>query len=337
MSRTNERPLQAHPADTPAIAGLRLRAFDPTVDYGALVALRHATSRFDGLDWLPSVEDLRTEHEHIAGFDPRLDVLVAEIDGSMCAATETHARIRDGRGSHHLDGWVAPRWRRQGLGRALLHWAEQRAATVAIVDGPAGPHDLETWIDVTQAGAVALFESAGYQVVRHGLRMIRDLAEPIEMRPLPAGLEIRPVAVADHRRIWDGDTEAFRDHWNSAERTEADYEGWFATPGLDTSLWRVAWAGDEVAGGVMTSIWPEENALLGVQRGWLEHVSVRRPWRRRGLASALMTEAILGLRAAGMREAALGVDAQNVTGAVGVYERLGFRPVRTTVKYRREL
>jgi mycothiol synthase len=206
---------------------------------------------------------------------------------------------------------------------------------VAAGDGRAGPRELETWIDTTQAGAVALLEARGYEIGRYGFLMTRDLSTPVEPLELPDGLEIRPVDVVHHRQIWDADAEAFRDHLNSAERTEADYEAWFAEPELDTSLWRIAWSGDEVAGVVMPSIWPAENEALGIRRGWLDHVSVRRPWRRRGLASALIVAALDGLRSAGMTEAALGTDAENVTGAVHVYEQVGFRRARTTVKYRK--
>jgi ribosomal protein S18 acetylase RimI-like enzyme len=181
-----------------------------------------------------------------------------------------------------------------------------------------------------------LLEAHGYRIGRYGLLMTRDLREPIEPGALPDGLEIRPVEPAQHRQIWDADAEAFRDHWNSAERTEADFEAWFAEPELDTGLWRIAWAGDEVAGVVMPSIWPAENATLGIQRGWLDHVSVRRPWRRQGLASALIVAALAGLRQAGMTEAALGTDAENVSGAVRVYERLGFRRAKTTLNYRKD-
>lgn len=320
----------------PAIPGLRFRTFDPGADYPGLVELIRAANLLDDLDWVPTLENLRTDHEHLDGFDPRLDLLVAEIDGALSAVAETSARTRDGRGSHHSEAWVAPAWRRRGLGRALLRWAEQRATAVAVVDGRSGPRELETWVDQTQAGAVALLEQEGYQVARYGMEMTRDLAQPIEPRELPGGLVIRPVEPADHRRIWDADVEAFRDHWNTAQRTEADYLGWFASPELDTGLWRVAWAGDEVAGSVMPMIFPDENAALGVRRGWLEHVSVRRPWRRQGVASVLIAEALLGLRSAGMAEAVLGVDAENVSGAVGVYERLGFRRARTTVKYSKD-
>jgi mycothiol synthase len=167
--------------------------------------------------------------------------------------------------------------------------------------------------------------------------MVRDLAEPIAELPMPDGLETRPVVAADHRRIWDADVEAFRDHWNPGERTEADFEGWFASPELDTSLWRVAWEGDEVAGSVMNFIYPAENETLGVRRGWLDHVSVRRPWRRRGLASALIADSLRALRDAGMTEAALGVDAENLSGALRVYENLGFRRARTGVSYRKAM
>jgi ribosomal protein S18 acetylase RimI-like enzyme len=148
---------------------------------------------------------------------------------------------------------------------------------------------------------------------------------------------MRPVEPGDHRRIWDADTEAFRDHWDAAERTDSDFESWFAEPELDTSLWRVAWDGDEVAGSVMTFIWHTENEALGQRRGWLEHISVRRPWRKRGLATALIASALHGLRDVGMNEAALGVDAENTSGALRVYERIGFRRSRTGIAYRKEL
>ena len=99
----------------------------------------------------------------------------------------------------------------------------------------------------------------------------------------------------------------------------------------------MAWDGHEVAGSVMTFIWPDENEAVGVRRGWLEHVSVRRPWRKRGLATALIAETLRMLRDAGMEQAALGVDSQNPTGALRLYESLGFRRHRTGISLRRPL
>jgi ribosomal protein S18 acetylase RimI-like enzyme len=97
----------------------------------------------------------------------------------------------------------------------------------------------------------------------------------------------------------------------------------------------VAWDGDQVAGSVMTYIWRSENAKLGVRRGWLERIAVRRPWRRRGLARALIASALIGLRDAGMDDAMLGVDTENVTGALGLYESMGFAISDRQTQYRK--
>ena len=122
--------------------------------------------------------------------------------------------------------------------------------------------------------------------------MQRSTLDDLPAVEMPDGLEIRPVVEADHRAIWDADNEAFQDHWQPREMTEDDFRTVFAQEELDTSLWSVAWAGDQVAGSVQGFIWKAENATLGVQRGWLEHISVRRPWRRRGLALALTIDAM---------------------------------------------
>jgi len=62
---------------------------------------------------------------------------------------------------------------------------------------------------------------------------------------------------------------------------------------------------------------------------------VRRPWRRRGLASALIVSALAGLRDAGMTEAMLGVDTENPSGALHLYESLGFGVREHATTYRK--
>ncbi len=167
--------------------------------------------------------------------------------------------------------------------------------------------------------------------------MVRSLADPIPDATLPDGPEVRPVSEADHRRIWDADVEAFRDHWEAGERTEEDYIAMFSIPTIDTSLWRVAWDGDEIAGSVLNFIFPSENERLGINRGWLEHISVRRPWRRRGLAGALIVDSLRMFRDMGLQEAALGVDAENLSGALRLYESFGFRRHQTGISYRKPM
>ncbi len=154
---------------------------------------------------------------------------------------------------------------------------------------------------------------------------------------MPDGLEVRPVQPEHHRAVFEAENEAFRDHWGHHEMGEEAFRQTFDQDENDTGLWVVAWDGNDVAGVVETWIWPTENERLGVRRGWLERISVRRPWRRRGLGRALTAAALRKVRDAGMDEAMLGVDAQNPTGALGLYERLGFTVFRRSTAYGRPL
>jgi ribosomal protein S18 acetylase RimI-like enzyme len=109
------------------------------------------------------------------------------------------------------------------------------------------------------------------------------------------------------------------------------------SPDADPSLWLVAWDGDEVAGGVFNGIYREQNEALGIRRGWLDSVFTRRPWRRRGLARALIFRSLLLFRERGMTSAALGVDADNPMGALGLYEDAGFAVAERFTAYRKPM
>ena len=157
------------------------------------------------------------------------------------------------------------------------------------------------------------------------------------MRPSPTASR-SARSLEDHwRTILAAENEAFRDHWGHREMAESDFTRTFDRAELDTSLWVVAWDGDQVAGVVQNWIWPEENERLGVKRGWLEHISVRRPWRRRGLARAITAASLVKYREVGLDEAMLGVDSENPNGALGLYEGLGFVQASRAAAYRRDL
>lgn len=323
----------------PTIAGLAVRPFDPQRDYAAMAELIALVNTHDGVDWLPSVEALLNDWTHTDGFDPGTDVLVVEHGGVMVASADRGWRVRGAQVHQGITVLVAPNLRKQGIGTALRVWAESSVVRGLAAGGRGAdlalPHIFAGWAELEVPEVHPWATAAGYRVDGYGVMMTRPLSEPIIPVPLPEGLELRPVRVEDHRAIWDADTEAFQDHRDPDRRTEADYEGWFAQPDLDTTRWLVAWDGNQIAGSVLNFVFPNENERLGVSRGWLEHVSVRRPWRRRGLASALITRSMELLRDLGLREAALGADAENLSGAVRLYEALGFQRARTAARYRK--
>ena len=71
--------------------------------------------------------------------------------------------------------------------------------------------------------------------------------------------------------------------------------------------------------------------------GWIRALGVRPRWRRRGLGTALLLHAFGALYARGQRRIGLGVDAENTTGAVRLYERAGMRAAWQADIYERKL
>jgi GNAT superfamily N-acetyltransferase len=266
-------------------------------------------------------------------------MVMAEIDGRLVGYGRVEPRRQVDRSwvFEHL-GFLHPGHRRRGIGSAMLGWLQRRARDMAAERRAEGPRSLQSDAQDTEVGTVALLTARGYEPVRHDYEMLRPTLDDIPDLPLPEGLEVRPVEREHLRAIWEASIEAFRDHWGATERTEADYEWWLSHPiTFRPDLWRVAWDGDEVAGQVRSFIDHAQNTEFGRKRGYTEYISTRRPWRRRGLARALIAQSLHALREAGMQEAALGVDTENPTGALRIYESVGFRPIRSGATYRRRL
>ena len=327
--------------DAPGLpADVQARPFEYPADLPAFAALVGEVNAFDRLDHFPSAETLRVQWAPSAAFDPGRDCLVVEDRRGWVAMLSVDPQGRAGKVVHWIEGWIRPDRRRQGIGRALLAWSERHASELVetrAIESWALPQFAGFGVARNNAAAIAFAESTGYDAIRYGFIMRRPLDAPIPDAGLPARIEVRPVVPDHHRPIWAADIEAFRDHFEPRQRSEEDFQATFHGPNVDTSMWRVAWEGDEVVGSVLNQIDPDENARVGVDVGWLEHVSVRRAWRGRGVAKALIVHSLRVLRDRGMAVAALGVDGQNPTGAVALYEGLGFRPHEEWTTYRKPL
>jgi ribosomal protein S18 acetylase RimI-like enzyme len=324
-------------ADAPAIPGLRFRGIQRPGDDAAIAELVNAGMAADDVPHRLSRAQITSWLDHPSNLDLAADLLFAEVDGTVVAYTEGGwEQDNDGGRNYSVWGEVHPDWRRRGLGAALLHWTHARQRRVAATH-PAVEKRLESWANEKEAGRVALLEGNGYLVARYAYEMERPNLDDIRPLPLPDGIELRPAREEDLRRHWETEIEVFRDHWGAVDDSEASLERMRTDPRRDTRLWVVAWQGDEIVGQVLNQINHEANAELGVRRGWVNSVGVRRAWRRQGIARALVAESLRVLRDAGMTSAGLGVDAENQHGALRVYEVSGFSVVRTEWVYRKPI
>jgi mycothiol synthase len=208
----------------------------------------------------------------------------------------------------------------------FFDWAEVEArdrglATVR-VQIPHG-HDL-----------AAVAAGRGYEQWRHSLTMEIALAAAPEPVELPAGLELRTYRDEDADRVRAAIDEAFADDPFHNDLTASNFREFFLRArGFDPTLWLLAWGGGELAGFSLN--YPEHGSDQAL--GWVNTLGVRPPWRRRGLGEALLRRSFAALYERGLRRVGLGVDAQNVTGALRLYERAGMRQVRRSGNWRKAL
>jgi ribosomal protein S18 acetylase RimI-like enzyme len=103
----------------------------------------------------------------------------------------------------------------------------------------------------------------------------------------------------------------------------------------------LAYEADEEVGEPLALVLSEEYEAVQQATGgrdlYVVLVATRRPGRKRGIATALLTHVLRQARAAGFDSASLMVDADSPTGALGLYGRIGFRAENSWVAQRRPI
>ncbi len=165
--------------------------------------------------------------------------------------------------------------------------------------------------------------SRGFEHVRTFRRMRIDLDPGREVAVTPVeGVTIEAFDAADEQawrdlhRVVD---VSFAQHWGSVPVRYADYRADAdAEPNPDLPLWRVARLDGRMVGVARAS---GRHADEG--GGWVSELGVLPDVRGRGVARALLQSMFEASRRAGRRYVGLGVDTQNTTGAVRLYESVG--------------
>ena len=310
----------------PPIPGLWFRTYRDESDLPAIVAVTRAADEANGEEMVASIDRVRNHYRNMTRIDPRADVVLAFVGDRLVA----HSFIEwadTSYGERHFNslGAVHPEWRGRGIGGAMMERNESRLRTIAAGLTFEQTALLTTWFQDGDTGAAVLARARAYARVRVFHHMVRPDMEAIEIPPLPAGLEIRPLTRDLLPAYWAAVCEAFRDHFGSWDESDSAYRSWVDGPNFDLGLQVVAFDGGEIAGGIHAAIDRVENRERGYLRGWSEPIFTRRQWRRRGLASALLGRTLALLRDRDMTSAQLHVDAENSNQALSLYERHRFR------------
>ena len=299
-------------------------------DLNAVTQLIYDACAADG-DTVVAVtaDELKHEWER-PEFDLEQDAFLVEAaEGQIVGYEEffdeyEHVKLR-------TDGYVHPDFRTRGIGTALLRIIEQRARDELTLAESDVRVSLHSTIDNRDLASHELHRNEGYQPLRYHWRMEIKLAVlPFEPK-FPDGIELRPFIKGEHDiPVWQAQNEAFRDHWGSHDATLEEWKrSRFDDPEFDSSLWPIAWDGEDVAGFSLNRY------RMGI--GWIRTLGVRRSWRKRGLGEALLLHSFGEFYRRGTTTIGLGVDAQNPTGATRLYQKVGMVAVSEFVTYEKEL
>jgi mycothiol synthase len=253
--------------------------------------------------------------------DPTRDAWLIHDGGMLVAATTLwpHGDVPNTWGDVH------PEHLGRGFGTALLDLSEARAREL-------GASAMRTDVFAHDAAAVALLGARGYRAVRHYYEMRIDLGDESPPEPAwPEGVRVEQFRMEDAEAFHDAQVEAFAEEFGFAP---LPFEEWrrarFEAEDFDPTVWSVARDRDEVAGFVRCDPYRYGG-------GWIGSLGVRKPWRRRGLGLALLLHTFRLFHARGERSVGLGVDAENPTGALRLYEGAGMSVASETVTYERSL
>lgn len=195
---------------------------------------------------------------------------------------------------------------------------------------------------VTQAWAQdtpydSYIKAAGYETIRYWKRMDITLNDPPPVPQIAPGFTIRPYHRGrDDHKIFEAWCEAMADDWGTTTDLTFDEFMFYKVSReseQDLSLWHVAMDGEEIAGFTIAR-WERAG---DTEAGHIRDVGVRRAYRRKGLALALLHATFGEFYHQGKSRVSLGVDGMNANGANHLYERAGMKAMLTLYKYGKPL
>jgi mycothiol synthase len=232
-----------------------------------------------------------------------------------------------------LEGAVHPEWRGRGVGRALLGWQLARGAEMHADRHPEAPAKLTVAAHTTMPSLEAMLRRAGLTPERWYFLMERPLTDLPQVAE-PAGVELVPYARDRDDEVRRTHNASFTEHHGSAARDAQTWKTFFTgARSFRPDLSVLALADGGVVGYVLAYVVEADTLATGVPETVLGQIGVLPAARGKGIAKATIGAALRAAAAAGCERAGLQVDSENVTGALRLYEGLGFSRRRTQLSW----
>ena len=250
---------------------------------------------------------------------PKLSIRVAERDGRLAGYLDVYAD----------EGGRFP---------ADVRTVDAEAAVLLVAEAEAIARDqraeaVRAFVQGDDPVMRDVLEADGWEAIRHSFQMRIDLGDELPEPAWPDGLVPRNLRPGEEERVYEANQEAFADHWDFHREPFDEWRSFAIDHKFDPSFWWLVEDDGEVAGFSLNS-WHFSG---DPHYGWIGSLGVRRPWRRRGLATALLLHSFRDFRDRGATRVGLGVDGENTTGAVRLYESVGMHVARRNDMYERML
>jgi len=313
-------------ASLPELAGFTFRRFNGPEDYPAMAEIIMSNKDEPGAN-ITDVEEIAVDYAHMSESVLDRDMLFVLKDGNPIAYGRTGCLFEQD-DKTWLYSWmlkIRKDWQDKGIEKIMIEWLEAQANLNYQNQHRGEKALLSTAVYDYKSALIQLVSGLGYQTIRYFNDMKRDLND-LPQAELPDGIIIKPALPSQFRQVWDADVEAFKDHWGYIIPEEEEYQLWLKDKNyFQPQLWQIAWDGDQIAGMVWNYINIQENEEKNRNRGYTEAISVRRPWRGRGIAKALICRSMQMMKLLNMDEVALGVDSENPSHATKLYTDLGYQ------------
>ncbi|MCY7278482.1 MAG: GNAT family N-acetyltransferase, partial [Phormidesmis sp. CAN_BIN44] len=304
-------------------------------DLQAIVDLINACDAVDQLDQGTSVEELRLDFAD-PDFDIARDIRLWEDAQGKLSGYGWLWVPPDSDMEGYLGFKIHPQVRGKGIEAQVLAWAQERMkepnSTLQ------RPVILRSGVRESQRERIASLEQHGFTINRYFYRMTL-LLNNLHLTPqLPAGYEVRSLQ-PDEIDAWvDLCNQSFIDHWNFHPVTREQRQHWMSDPDYCADLDLVAVSPEGTfAAFCLSSIYTKDNARTGRYEGWISSLGTRRGFRKIGLGRAMLLNGIHQLKAKGVETALLGVDVENPSGALRLYESVGFCKLFASIVYCKQI